>query len=526
MYIYITTCVGLQPLSELSLSADLLLRAQLKEREEQVHRAAQAGLDLLNQQLELKALEALEQDKYSLQKEVELKARLLEALQSDHECVKKQQSRQLQEQQERLERSHSAALAELHSKLLRVQASLDESQLSEKQLKHKLELQTETLSLKLEELRALSEQAHSSMSAEVMEAQIKMLDLESAKEELQRSLQESVYREQQLQLSSSSLQRQLLHLTEEKEEREREAVSWFNALEKSRELNRDLQLQLDQVLQEAQDPNSKGNSLFAELEDRRADMERQLISMRVQYQALQKIHAFSKQQMQRMKVQMATLMQLQGSRADPAQLERLQAMLSQKNGEIHGLMSKLQRLERLEVSRAAPRHAAASATEHDETYYTDLLKMKLSNSVKDVERLGDELSLQRMKSLSESQRALELERKLFRSEQLLKQTQSDKFKLQLRVEELQNKYEPKEAKKSLQKRKKEKLPVDVSTSSEDTRPDKPRHTVATATDETDAKAAEPEAENRPEEPGVYVSVCVCVCVCVCEMEFLSVCLML
>lgn len=40
---------------------------------------------------------------------------------------------------------------------------------------------------------------------------------------------------------------------------------------------------------------------------------------------------------------------------------------------------------------------------------------------KDAERLGDELSLQRMKSLSESQRALELERKLFTSERLLKQ---------------------------------------------------------------------------------------------------------
>lgn len=29
------------------------LRAQLKERDEQVHKAAQAGLDLLNQQMEL-----------------------------------------------------------------------------------------------------------------------------------------------------------------------------------------------------------------------------------------------------------------------------------------------------------------------------------------------------------------------------------------------------------------------------------------------------------------------------------------
>lgn len=112
-----------------------------------------------------------------------------------------------------------------------------------------------------------------------------------------------------------------------------------------------------------------------QLEDKRAEMERQLISMKVQYQSLQKQHAFSKQQLQRMKVlcgaegrrelvlelewqhgcacvvqvQIATLMQLQGSRADPAQLERLQSMLSEKNGEIQNLMTKLQRLEKVEV---------------------------------------------------------------------------------------------------------------------------------------------------------------------------------
>lgn len=40
-----------------------------------------------------------------------------------------------------------------------------------------------------------------------------------------------------------------------------------------------------------------------QLEDKRAEMERQVISMKVQYQSLQKQHAFSKQQLQRMKVQ-------------------------------------------------------------------------------------------------------------------------------------------------------------------------------------------------------------------------------
>lgn len=49
--------------------------------------------------------------------------------------------------------------------------------------------------------------------------------------ELEQTLQESQYREQQLELTNSSLQRHLERITEEKEEREKEAVSWFNALE-------------------------------------------------------------------------------------------------------------------------------------------------------------------------------------------------------------------------------------------------------------------------------------------------------
>ncbi|KAM4554774.1 protein Spindly [Odontesthes bonariensis] len=461
-----------------------LLRSQLREKEEEVHRAAQAGLDLLSQQVELQsrldeqrvemtnALEALEQDKYSLQKAVELKTRVLESLQSEYDCLKNQQKQRLQEQRENLERSHSVALSELHNKVLGLQSALEESQLNEKQLKHKLEVQTETLHNKMEELRALNENTQSSMTSEMMEVQLRIMELENMRVEMEQALQDSQYREQQLELSTSSLQRHLQRVTEEKEGSQKEAVSLFNALENSRELNRDLQIQLDQVLQQAHDPNSKGNSLFAELEDKRAEMERQLISMKVQYQSLQKIHAFSKQQMQRMKVQMATLMQLQGSRADPAQLERLQSMLSEKNGEIQSLITKLQRLEKVEMllkAQPANPSKAEGGDGQDETYYTDLLKMQLSNSVKDAERLGDELSLQRMKSLSESQRALGLERKLFTSERLLKQAQSDKIKLQLRVEELQHKYEPKELKNPcIQKRRKEKLPVDFISSEETT----------------------------------------------------------
>ena len=38
------------------------------------------------------------------------------------------------------------------------------------------------------------------------------------------------------------------------------------------------------------------------LEDRRAEMEKRLLSMKIQHQSLQKQHVFSKQQLHRMKV--------------------------------------------------------------------------------------------------------------------------------------------------------------------------------------------------------------------------------
>lgn len=65
--------------------------------------------------------------------------------------------------------------------MLRLQSALEESQLNEKQLKDKLEVQTETLKNKMEELRALNEPSHTSMTSEMLEVQMKIVELESIK---------------------------------------------------------------------------------------------------------------------------------------------------------------------------------------------------------------------------------------------------------------------------------------------------------------------------------------------------------
>ncbi|XP_058253323.1 protein Spindly isoform X1 [Hemibagrus wyckioides] len=447
------------------------LQQKLEEAELALQKAGQYGVQLLNNQSDLHnkleeqrnemtaQIEGLVQDKYSLQRQLELKSRIEDSLNAELDVVRNQQKHLLEQQQTMLERNHTVECGEFKIKVEKLKGDLDEARLLEKQLRHNLELQSHLLISKTEEIRKMSECAHDTMSSEVLELQIQKMDLESSMAALQQKHQELQYKEQQLELANCILQRQLETLANTKDEGEKEIASLYNALEKSRKANQDLQIQLDQVLHHAQDPNSKGNSLFSEVDDKRAEIERQLISLKVQYQSLQKQHTFTKQQMLRMKVQISNVMQLQGIRADPAQIERLQFMLSEKNSEIETLMKKVQQLEKVEVAN----HSIGVSKETelvDETYYTDLLKMQLSNSKKVAEQLKVELTMARMKTLSESHRVLELERKLFAAENALKQGRTELIKIQVKIEELQMKYEPNEVRKAQsQNCKREKFPV-------------------------------------------------------------------
>ncbi|MCJ8733961.1 hypothetical protein PDJAM_G00229810 [Pangasius djambal] len=514
------------------------LQQKVEEAEEALQKAAQYGLQLLDdkmdlqnkledQRIEMTALiEVLEQEKYSLQREVELKSRMLDSFNSEFDDVKNQQKHLLEQQQTMLERSHAVECSELKKKVDKMKEDLEKAQLLEKQLRHKLELQSQTLTNKTEELRKISERSHETMSSEILELQIQKMDLESSMAALEQKHQELIYREQQLELANCILQRQLETLANTKEEKEKEVMSLYSALEKSREASQDLQIQLDEVLQRAQDPNSKGNSLFSEVEDKRAEIERQLISVKVQYQSLQRQHAFTKQQMLRMKVQISNVMQLHGIRTDPAQLERLQFMLSEKNSEIETLMKKVQQLEKVEVALENQSTAVSKETEVvDETYYTDLLKMQLSNSKKVAEKLKEELSMARMKALSESHRVLELERKLFAAENALKQGRIDIIRLQVKIEELQMKYEPNEAKKAqAQKCKREKFPVNLPDGSDHSSMDTPgMKTEPSKSKAIDGEAPPCSTDNRCSTPVQLSQAPSCSSVLLCDTKCVRIC---
>ncbi|KAM8765949.1 protein Spindly [Rhynchonycteris naso] len=461
------------------MEADIIagLRRKLREVEEERLQAAQYGLQLVESQNELQAqldnyrnemmtiTENYEQEKYTLQREVELKNQMLESLTSECEAIKQDQKLHLEKLEERLSRTHGQEVNELKNKLEKLKAELDEARLSEKQLKHKVDHQKELLSCKCEEVRVLSERAQESMSSETLALQVELTEAEGTKNNLQEEVNELQYRLEQLELLNSNLMRQVERIKKDKEEREREAVSYYNALEKARLANQDLQVQLDQALQQAQDPSSKGSSLFAEVEDRRAAMERQLISMKVKYQSLKKQNAFNREQNQKMKFQIATLLQMKGSQTESEQQERLFAMLEQKNGEIKHLLGEIRNLEKFKSLYKSMESKPSDNSDalKDATYYTDLLQIKLDNSNKENESTKGELSIQRMKALFESQRALDIERKLFANERNLQISQSENMKLRAIIDELKLKYEPEEKiDVPVLKKRREVLPVDLT----------------------------------------------------------------
>ncbi len=61
-----------------------------------------------------------------------------------------------------------------------MKTDLEEAQLAGKQMRHKLDQQSEALNSKTEELRVLTERAHETMSSEVLELQMQKMDMESA----------------------------------------------------------------------------------------------------------------------------------------------------------------------------------------------------------------------------------------------------------------------------------------------------------------------------------------------------------
>uniref|UniRef100_UPI00358EDCD9 LOW QUALITY PROTEIN: protein Spindly-like n=1 Tax=Myxine glutinosa TaxID=7769 RepID=UPI00358EDCD9 len=244
-------------------------------------------------------------------------------------------------------------------------------------------------------------------------------------------------RVEQADTTAAMLCHQLERLQCEHEEVSAEAVSYFNALEKARESQQELQVQLDQARQQAQDPNSRGNSLFAEVEDRRAKTERELVGLRMRHTTLKDQYKFTKEMLHRTKMQFGTLLQMRSDQ-ESSVMQRIRSEYLSCNRELAEIIQNNQQLQE-QLNKADKHETPIRGDAGDGKYYVKLLKLKTNEVKQEAADLRDEVSVHRLKALSESHRSVELERRCLLAERSQQSAQGHNFALQQQIHQLRQK---------------------------------------------------------------------------------------
>ncbi|XP_078688811.1 protein Spindly-like [Branchiostoma floridae x Branchiostoma belcheri] len=434
------------------------LREELHNNEANLHLAALAGKQLLeaNDELQLqlegvhkdytKKIESLEQEKYSLQLKVDAVRGQLEAQVTDLDIQRRDEVAKERQQREQLMTEHAHKVKTLTDQIRDLKNSQEEAAMLEQQLRDKVEQQEQLLS------EAQSQRRDPNMSVslgeDTMALQLELDQLRTDKTNLGLQLRDSEDTVQQLRFSLDKLQQNSAALQHELQETERKATGFYNALETSREDILGLEAQIEALKLQSVDPNSRGNSLFAEVEDRRVAVEKKMISLQVQHESLKKQHMATKQQLQKLKAQFAALLQMGGGRADASQVQRLEQALSQSRAETQVLSNKLKATEKqLELVDNNPR----KTFEQYQSNFTELggrkdyaafLEDRLKESKEETKKVKSQLDQQKFLQMADRDRLLHCERKLYEAESKAESLHGQNMKLLVQLEDMKLKYQP------------------------------------------------------------------------------------
>ncbi|XP_071958889.1 protein Spindly-A-like isoform X3 [Antedon mediterranea] len=424
------------------------LQQELVQKSKDVERAAEIGNALLEQNKDLEeeleklsethcnAIEELEQQKYNLQLKLDGKEKLDGFYTLEIEAMKNQLEKEYLRKEDLLKSNFQRDINKMEKKNKGLLSDLERTSVVEIQLKEKIE-----------ELKKLSESQgvfqsqllSTSATEETIDFHAIIADMEQEKAHLRIELKDKKDETVRLIASKEAIEQQVAELNDELMQKERESISYFNALEKCRENVVDLQLQLDNIQLDTLNTKQKGNSLFGEVEDKRKEIERKYISMKVKYEAINTQLKIKNQQISKMKFQIATLFQMSSSRADSSHMEHLREQLNQSQHEVRTLTDRLNKYEKNQQVSDRGDDALVSADSLERTKYTEYLKKLISTSNEKLNDVQDELQTQRMLLMAKNDSLLTCERKLYASQILVDQEKAKNIKLVLKIDELKRK---------------------------------------------------------------------------------------
>ncbi|XP_074656447.1 protein Spindly-A-like isoform X2 [Tubulanus polymorphus] len=371
-----------------------LLEAELEEKSDEVIKVAQIGKTLLEangtlqNQLEemrltnIKQIEELEQEKFSLNKKLEAKFAMEVNYLEEIENLKSSLTKQKEKSEELLQIELSGKLTEIRNKFENSRAEVERLTLIEKQLKTELE----QVNLSFKSLQEKNQQQENISNETFSEEMVKLhSDLSTAyqiKADLEHEIQQINNRNQQLSMNKQHLEEKVERLKGTIEEKDCTIVSYQNTIEKTQEEMIDLQIQLDAAQMEQTDLKKKGNSLFSEVEDRRLNVEKEFINLRVENESVTQQLKMSQQQMHQLKLQMFGMLDMAESKVDRTHLHWLEKQLSRSREEVEQLTNKLQHIEKQTTGRTDDMvnfHQAFSNNSKSDSYYMDFMKAKLKS---------------------------------------------------------------------------------------------------------------------------------------------------
>ncbi|XP_025080520.1 protein Spindly-A-like [Pomacea canaliculata] len=219
-----------------------------------------------------------------------------------------------------------------------------------------------------------------------------------------------------------------------------------------------MQAQLDDAKVEGQHHSKKGNSLFSELEDRRLEVEKKMVTLQVQNQQLKEKYEVEKQQNQKYRMQAAMALHMTSQRHDDPHVQRLHSQLKEAHAEIRTLTEQLQKLETDKAAILDMQEFSRLLSEMEDKSYVEFLLTVIQTEKENTAKANSELQTKSLQYLDMSNQNAELIRQIKHLEAEQGKLQAALLKVQLQKEELLLKYEPEKVKtKKAQKRVVEKI---------------------------------------------------------------------
>ena len=385
-------------------------------------------------------IEELKQENHVLKIRIETEAVASRNQVLEQEHLKERLQKEFKEKEQAFQNTSEKKVKDLRKEIESLQNDLNKHTLVERQQQEKLQKQEELI----ENIRKYSEQLQSKA---VLETEVEEERRISA--HLQFELDSAVMNcsdlkdlKQRLEFDNEALKQEIERVNEELKEKSRQSETWYSCLQEARQESGELKAELQalKAVEASRNFQGKGNSLFGEVEDRRLELEKKFVSMEAEHKCLLKTYGVTKQQLHRLKNQVAALLSVKGARADSSQIERLETALAHSREEIKMLNAKLASIDKQQAatsqdSRMKEFHDAFSDF-GDKKDYVDYLQLQLEKSKKDNADLKKEFQTKTLLQLSESDKLRYTEGQLHKAECNIERVNSENLKLRLRIDEL------------------------------------------------------------------------------------------